>query len=169
MMAFFSRNMPLGSGHRMDSDSEDTFTFDLDGDDAQPVAPGIHFGGEGGPAPVEDAAMVPVAPDPPIAPRDAPIGPAQNPRRVVKKKLTNKEKAANGALKIGPWTRQRILCPHQPNGTMDIWVPEYGVLSANFTKSLCDTLDNFEKGRHDASSFYMFLVVDFCLFGWWVV
>ena len=171
--------MPLGIGHRMESEE----TLALDGDDldgdAQPVAPAFHFGGDAPEAVVgaraDDAAMVPVvagvpgapnAPDAPDAP-DAPIAPA--PRRVAKKKLTSKEKAANGAHRIGPWTRQRILCPHQPTGTMDIWVPEYGVMCANFTKSLCDTMDNFEKGRHGSSSFYMLLVVDIFLFGWWVV
>eukprot|EP00434_Breviolum_minutum_P001949 symbB.v1.2.001727.t1/scaffold61.1/size362833/26 len=105
---------------------------------------------------------VPTVPSVPVPPRAPPVGP----RAPKKKPLTNKEKAANGSHKIGPWTRQRILCPHQPNGSIDVWAPEFGGSGAHFTKSLCETMDNFEKGRHDADSFYMFLVVGFYLFGW---
>ena len=82
-------------------------------------------------------------------------------RLAKKPKLSCKEKAACGAVKIGHWTRQRIICPHHPNGIVDIWVPEFGGMGASLKRSLSETLQLFQKGQHEVSSFYMFLVVDF--------
>lgn len=85
------------------------------------------------------------------------IGAADAGRRPKRPKLTMRERAANGATKIGQWARKKVICPHQPEGVVDLWVPARGPWKSDCEKVMSDAVSKFRKGRHHPVFFYRFL------------
>ena len=71
------------------------------------------------------------------------------------KKLTNKDKAAMGANRIGIWTRHRVICPHDPDTRSDhcLW-------GDDFKHDILSVVKKFKKCRHHGVLFSSFLVTD---------
>eukprot|EP00438_Fugacium_kawagutii_P003822 Skav230269 [mRNA] locus=scaffold3387:361550:362446:- [translate_table: standard] len=60
-------------------------------------------------------------------------------------KLTPKQRAAKGHKKIGIFTRHQIVCPQQPNGFMEVWLPQHGPHGEDFKRDMSNTLTLFRE------------------------
>lgn len=72
-------------------------------------------------------------------------------------RLTPKQKAAQGARKIGIFTRHQIACPQQPSGIMEVWLPQHGPHGEDFKRDLSNTLTLFREGGLKQEEWFRFL------------
>ena len=75
------------------------------------------------------------------------------------KKLTNKEKAAMGANRVGIWTRHRALCPHDRQISVDLWKPDHCSWVKELNHDIASVANKFKKCRPNRAEFFSLLVV----------
>lgn len=86
--------------------------------------------------------------------------------RPRRRKLTVKERAANGATKIGDWNLKKVICPHNDKGFMNLWVPAKGPHKVDCEKAMSDAVNKFRKGRHNPVYFFRYLKTELRRKGW---
>ena len=76
-----------------------------------------------------------------------------------RRKLTNKEKAAMGANRVGIWTRHRALCPHDRQISVDLWKPDHCSWVKELNHDIASVANKFKKCRPNRAEFFSLLVV----------
>lgn len=90
------------------------------------------------------------------------------------RKLSNKEKAAMGANRVGMWTRQRVCCPHDPETSVDLWKPDGCLWGEGLNHDIVSVVNKFKfkKSRrqqpqhHTCRQFASFLKMNMRRKGW---
>lgn len=93
-----------------------------------------------------------VPPNRSVVPDDAVgTGAARAPR------LTPKQRAAKGTKRIGIYTRHQIVCPQQPSGFIEVWLPHHGPHGEDFKRDMSKALTLFREGGFKQEEWFRFL------------